>query len=553
MTGRKSRGNAGHFPCDASVAPHLFDMITEQPQRTIAIMPAIEATISQDEGAADSELRFPPVTREHILHCSYDYWFPKCDLHLTSLSPPELPRLLTVPRRYRTSCIRSRIIPLTPDFISYLQEDGIILADEGGNNTSDAAAASDDDADDWEPSFTSSTPAPRPDLEEEPSSDSDSEDDEDPTAVARRQPPNLRFPALHAAITEAIAALGGAACPKLNWSSPKDATWISRHPNTMKCTSANDVYILLKSSSFISHDLLHAFDDTVPPPANSHDTTTATTTTTTIPASQATSSSSPPAPPLPPRDFNPVLVLRSFFNPLPSLEFRCFVKDRGLVAVSQRDLNHYGFLVADPGLRRQIVRRARELFESRLRLTFPDPCFVFDVYIPEAEHDEEEDHGDDDEEEGEGDDDDARRRRRRRTTTLGRARLIDINPWAPRTDPLLFDWRELLDMRVARPLLGSVSDADAHGEAGVASSDDEDEGGGGDEEGEEEDTEPELRLVERDDPAAYNFSSPQYSAHKLPKEVVDASLGGEGGMREFARRWQRMTEGMGGAQQGQAR
>ena len=20
---------------------------------------------------------FPPVTRDHILHCSYDYWFPK--------------------------------------------------------------------------------------------------------------------------------------------------------------------------------------------------------------------------------------------------------------------------------------------------------------------------------------------------------------------------------------------------------------------------------------------------------------------------------------------
>jgi hypothetical protein len=30
------------------------------------------------EAATESELRFPPVTRDHILHCSYDYWFPKC-------------------------------------------------------------------------------------------------------------------------------------------------------------------------------------------------------------------------------------------------------------------------------------------------------------------------------------------------------------------------------------------------------------------------------------------------------------------------------------------
>ena len=41
-------------------------------------MPAIEATASQGGSAAEGELRFPPVTREHILHCSYDYWFPKC-------------------------------------------------------------------------------------------------------------------------------------------------------------------------------------------------------------------------------------------------------------------------------------------------------------------------------------------------------------------------------------------------------------------------------------------------------------------------------------------
>lgn len=471
-------------------------------RRPLTAMPAIEPTTSQRESTADGELRFPPVKREHILHCSYDYWFPKCAI-TSNAHCPRTPSSRIIPNRYRTSCIRSRIIPLTQDFVSYIHEDGIILADEGsgGNNNQSDTAASGDEDDDWEPSFTSSSaPAPRPDVEE-PETDSDSDDDDDATSATRRrrQPPNLRFPALHASITEAIASLGGAACPKLNWSSPKDATWISRHPNTMKCTSANDVYILLKSSSFISHDLSHAFDDTVP----------------------TTSAHGDGAP----SDFAPVLVLRSYFKPLPSLEFRCFVKDRSLIAISQRDLNYYAFLKS---LRPQIIRRARELFNAKMRFTFPDSCFVFDVYIPEADYDDDDD---DDDQEGQN------------RTTLGRARLIDINPWAPRTDTLLFDWRELLEMRVARPLFGSASDMqqqhDEEGEeeeeSGTASS-------SSDDEEEEEETEPELRLVEEDDPAAYNFSSPQYSAHKLPKEVVDASLGGEGGMREFAQRWQRITE-----------
>ncbi|KAL2123331.1 hypothetical protein VTJ04DRAFT_3786 [Mycothermus thermophilus] len=441
-------------------------------------MPAIEPTAPQP-GASQSEFKFPPVTREHILHCSYDYWFPK----------------------YRTSCIKSRIIPLTPEFISFLHEDGIILADEGNSSNKDDPTASGDDDDDWEPSFqTSDYPPPRGD-ESDPISDSDSEsdhDDDNNEPSPSRQPPNIRFPELHAEITSTIKALGGAACPKLNWSSPKDATWISRHPNTMKCTSANDVYILLKSSNFITHDLDHAFDDTVSDP----------------------SSKQQQSPNAPPPDFKPVLVLRAFFNPLPSLEFRCFVKSRALIAITQRDLNYYSFLDA---LRPQIVRRARELFRTRLRHTFPDPDFVFDVYIPEADYRDASDSDDDD----------------REKKILGRARLIDINPWAPRTDTLLFDWRELLERSVKRPMLGRAGG----GEGADGEVQDDDEQTSSDEaEEEDDDEEPEVRLVEKDDPAAYNFSSPQYSAHKLPKDVVDASMAGEGGMREFARRWQRMTE-----------
>ena len=48
---------------------------------------------------------------------------------------------------------------------------------------------------------------------------------------------------------------------------------------------------------------------------------------------------------------------------------------------------------------------------------------------------------------------------------------------------------------------------------------------------------PEFRLVNRDDPEAYSFNTPQYSAHKLPKDVVDAGSDGEAGLREFMGQW----------------
>ncbi|XXG96508.1 RNA-splicing factor [Hypoxylon texense] len=404
-------------------------------------------------GTASSTVQFPPITRDHILNCSYDSWFPK----------------------YRMSCIKSRIIPLSPEFVEYIREDGIILADDDGAEPED---------DEWE-----STPSTfRPPVEEV---DSDSESDSDEEDEAPRLPPNQRFPELHQAIKDKIAELGGAVAPKLNWTAPKDAAWISPHQNTIKCTSPNDIYLLLKSSNFITYDLEHAFDDCTS--SNNNNT----------PSVPANSNAPPP--------FKPVLVLRSYFNPHTAMEFRCFVKHRNLVGISQRDLSFYEFL---GDLRADIVARVSQLFNHKLRYTFPDGCFTFDVYIPEGE-----------EEEGE---------------TLSRARLIDINPWAPHTDSLLFDWGELLDMEVPGPVLGVVG-AD---EAPPAGGDDADETSSDEDEddNDEDDFVPELRLVEKEDPAAFNFSSPQYSAHKLPKDVVDASLAGEGGMRDFARKWREMTE-----------
>jgi hypothetical protein len=304
--------------------------------------------------------------------------------------------------------------------------------------------------------------------------------------------PSVEWQEIHSQIKSTISEFGGKVTPKLNWSAPKDAVWMSA-TNDLQCRTPNDIYLLLKSSDFITHDLEHPFDGCVPDTGNSSDT----------PATQP--------------DIPYHLVLRKYVNFNPSLEFRCFVRNRVLLCMCQRDQNHFDFLFS---LRDTLRSRIQAFFDDKLKDTFPDPDFVFDVYIPEPHQ---------------------------------RVWLIDINPWADRTDPLLFSWLEILQMK--DPIGIQEEDGDAPEESFVrlslngANPTVVDVNGDEISESEEEEAEeaddgddspflPEFRLVKRDDPEAYSFSTPQYSAHKLPREVVDASLSGPGGMSEFLGKWQ---------------
>lgn len=60
------------------------------------------------------------------------------------------------------------------------------------------------------------------------------------------------FPELEEKILASISRFGYV-FPKLNWSSPQDASWIT--PCGTKCRELADVFLLLKSSDFIVHDL----------------------------------------------------------------------------------------------------------------------------------------------------------------------------------------------------------------------------------------------------------------------------------------------------------
>lgn len=358
------------------------------------------------------------------------------------------------------------MIPLSPQFVTYLRADGIVLPPEP------MRPRDDDDLDTF--------------------SDSGEEAED----------PSTEWADIHTQVKDTIAEFGNVT-PKLNWSAPKDATFMSA-TNDTKCATPNDVYLLLKSSDFITHDLQHPFDDCV--------------------SDSTTNGDDPEAPALdsPIPDVPYHLVLRKYANFNPSLEFRCFVRNRKLLCMCQRDLNYFDFLF---DMRDMFRSRIQSFFDEKLRDTFPDPNFVFDVYVP-APHQ--------------------------------RVWLVDINPWAQRTDSLLFSWLEILRMK--DPIgFQEEEDDDLNGgfvrislrDGSIMTSDEvtsgvveEVENSEDEEENVEEGDDdlapflPEVRLVKKNDPEAYQFSTPQYSAHKVPKDLVDASLAGPGGMSEFMGKWQ---------------
>ncbi|KIJ62710.1 hypothetical protein HYDPIDRAFT_135933 [Hydnomerulius pinastri MD-312] len=283
----------------------------------------ISPSPSQDDGPSSSN--FPLLTPSYILGFQFSTWFP-------SFAPVSL---------------KSTVIkPLDESFRSYLESDGVFVP-EGSENVPAENTLSDDESDH--------------------SSDS--------------EPPEQRFsfPELDASIRNAIQK-HGAVFPKLNFSSPKDASWILPASSPLKCTSPADVYLLLKSSDFITHDLStkHVFEgcgtDNMP-------------------------------------QYELELVLRKWYPVDKSREVRCFVRNGKLLGICQRDTNFYDFMV-DPATQRKVRETVRQFWEENIRpkWTFTQADYVFDLLL---------------------------------TRDLTRGHVLDFNPYAPRTDALLFTYEEL--------------------------------------------------------------------------------------------------------------
>ncbi|XP_062066884.1 cell division cycle protein 123 homolog isoform X2 [Lepus europaeus] len=124
-----------------------------------------------------------------------------------------------------------------------------------------------------------------------------------------------------------------------------DAYWIAMN-SSLKCKTLSDIFLLFKSSDFITRDFtqpfIHCTDDS-PDPCLEYE-----------------------------------LVLRKWCELIPGAEFRCFVKENKLIGISQRDYTQYYDHISKQ--KEDICRCIQDFFKKHIQYKFLDEDFVFDVY-----------------------------------------------------------------------------------------------------------------------------------------------------------------------------
>lgn len=344
------------------------------------------ASSSNDDEPPQSSLTptesplLPQATTAAVLACQFWEWYPQ----FSSIQQHSA-------RRRKTVTIRSILLTNIPDqelmeLEEFLTHDGLQLpkgaetlssAPTGGG--SEGSWYGDDDERDGKPKASDQGTE---------ASDSDSDDEVEPPKV-------FHFPVLNLLLRQAIQDLGGNVMPKLNWSSPKDAVWANA--GSMKCAEPGDIYLLLKSSDFCSYDVQRqAWKDCSDYPGL----TTNRIGDETSPSNTGTHKSRFPL----------QLTLRKWCNINPSREFRCFVRQQELLAISQRvHSQHYPHLISDMP---KMQRLLQDFFETYIQERFgrlegasDDKIvsnYVFDAYVDQKD----------------------------------RVWILDFNIWAHSTDPL---------------------------------------------------------------------------------------------------------------------
>ncbi|KAI8970149.1 cell division cycle 123 [Mycotypha africana] len=271
------------------------------------------------------------ITCKDVENCAFSNWYPK----------------------FKSHTFKSRIYNLSNEFVEYLNAgDGIYLVEDGQPKAAN--------------------------IEE---IDSDTEETVFSESEHSQKTPN--FPEVEQFIRETIVEYEGAVFPKLNWTSPRDAAWISA-TQSLKCTSPFDVFLLLKSSDFIYHDLNHAYEHCVDKDEHEEH------------QQQFT------------------LVLRKWYDLQPSMEFRCFVKNREIIGITQRDTYFYPFLL---DMKQDIEQLIYQFFEDTIREEFECNHYTFDIYVERKKD---------------------------------KVYLVDFNPFSPATDSLLYHWNELMTFDIEK-------------------------------------------------------------------------------------------------------
>ncbi|XP_076861446.1 translation initiation factor eIF2 assembly protein isoform X2 [Brachyhypopomus gauderio] len=237
------------------------------------------------------------MKKEQVVNCQFSVWYPLFKKHT----------------------IKSLILPLPQNVIEYLLDDGTLVV-SGSENSYQRSQINNSDSED--------------------EGDVQWSDDETTTVVTAPE-----FPEFNSKVQEAINSLDGCVFPKLNWSAPRDANWIALN-SSLQCQSLSDIFLLFKSSDFITHDLtqpFHQCNDDSPDPVINYE-----------------------------------LVLRKWSELIPGGEFRCFVKENKLIGISQRDYTQYYQHISKQET--SISSSILQFFKDTIQHQFPDEDFVLDVY-----------------------------------------------------------------------------------------------------------------------------------------------------------------------------
>lgn len=183
------------------------------------------------------------------------------------------------------------------------------------------------------------------------------------------------------------------------------------------------------------------------------------------------------------------LVLRKWYPVDRSRELRCFVRQNILVGISQRDNNYYEFL-NEPTTYSSTAAAVLEFWQKHIRSSEyweSTPDYTFDFLL---------------------------------TRDLSRGHILDFNPYAPRTDPLLFTYEELSELLEARiPAETSPTSTLPNGDQHHAAPS----------------LLPEFRVINSRSHPAATANAPAYQHNMIPFEALSLSSGRD--IEEFADIW----------------
>ena len=279
-----------------------------------------------EELLIDYKKKYLQVTCEQKLNCAFDKWY----------------------KKFRKQTIKSRIIPINQTFIDYLKQDGLKLPPQLQNEMDDCYELDSDNDSDYENDENWKNDKNDGDSKSNP----DEKNENDKNKLDYTQ-----LDELFTKIKEKIRVLKDSVMPKLNWSSPKDAKWINME--TLKCETITQILLLLKSSQFIQHDLYYPFHGCCDYAAKQENDDNKNNEI----------------------EFEYKLILRKYSNLHSNREFRVFVYNHKILAITQRNDDDYFDELQLEMARDKLSECIVEFYKSYVENEFLNDKYVLDVYI----------------------------------------------------------------------------------------------------------------------------------------------------------------------------